>query len=404
MLDLIRLAIAIPLAPITLYLITVCGYLGLMGIGAWLFRTRTVTPSQDQPSFALLIPAHNESAQIENVVRDALAMDYPRELFTVFVIADNCSDDTAAKARAAGAEVFERNDLVHRGKGQALDWTLSAHRDTLAKKGIIALVDADMIIHPRFLAELAASFADPGMKVVQSLNTVANPDASWRAAFGYMGFTTINFVRPAGRAWLGGTAELRGSGMAFRAPVLLSYGWPAHSIAEDIEFSKRLLLDGILIGFNPAAKVTSDIPLQASQANVQQQRWEGGKMHIIRTYLPQTFRHALAHPSIAHFDALLDLLVPPQSMLFALLLLAFAMAAVVHPVWAGLIAACGFSVAFCITTGLLLQRAPLKVWLYLLALPVFLAWKIPLYSGLLLRRGGQDWNRTPRDAELIDRK
>lgn len=398
--DLLRILLAVALALPTVYLSVVALYLALLGVGAWRFRVRALPLAGEPPRFALLIPAHNESGQIANVVKDALSQDYPPERRMVFVIADNCTDDTAARAREAGASVFERNDPSLRGKGQALDWCLREQRATLEQYDLIALVDADMIIDRRFLAELAQSFSEEGVEVVQSLNTVANPDASWRAAFGYMGFTTINFTRPAGRVWLGGTAELRGSGMAFRAPLLLRYGWPAHSIAEDIEFSKQLLLDGVRIGFNPRAKVMSDIPLQARQANVQQRRWEGGKLHIVKTYLPEALRRAAARPSVAHVDAVLDMLVPPQSVLFLLLAATLIGASLVHPAWALWIAACGGMVAFCIITGLLLQRAPLKVWLYLLALPAFLAWKVPLYAGLLLRRGGQGWNRTPRDAEL----
>lgn len=396
----LRLVLAFALVVPTLYLMVVCGYLALLGLGAWFFRVRRAEQA-DLPRVALLIPAHNEGAQIEALLAHAHALDYPQDRWQLFVIADNCSDDTAQRARQGGAAVFERHDLSRSGKGQALDWCLHTHAAALSQYDLIALVDADMIIHPRFLRELACSFVDDSVQVVQSLNTVSNPDASWRSAFGFMGFTTVNFTRPAGRRWLGGTAELRGSGMAFRAPLLLKHGWPAHSLAEDVEFSKRLLLEGVLIDFNPAAIVTSPIPLQAQQANVQQQRWEGGKLHILKTYLPLMLRHALRHPSIATVDAVIDLLVPPQSVLFLLLALCFAGAVFVSPLWALAIAACGAGVGFCIATGLLLQRAPLKVWLYLLALPIFLAWKVPLYARLLFKKAeSHTWNRTPRDAEI----
>jgi cellulose synthase/poly-beta-1,6-N-acetylglucosamine synthase-like glycosyltransferase len=398
--DFLRIIAALLLIVPTCYLCVVCGYLGLLGLGAWLFRPSR-REAETLPRFALLIPAHNEGPQLDTLLAHTRALDYPADRWQLFIIADNCTDDTAARAREGGATVFERNDPSLRGKGQALDWCLRTHRETLSQYDLIALVDADMIIHPHFLRELAASFADDATQVVQSLNTVSNPDDSWRSAFGFMGFTTVNFTRPAGRRWLGGTAELRGSGMAFRAPLLLSHGWPAHSIAEDVEYSKRLLLEGILIDFNPHALVTSPIPLQTQQANVQQQRWEGGKLQILRQYLPAMWRHAVRHPGIASVDAFLDLLVPPQSILFLLLGVSFLLAVAVHPRWALLILCCGAAVAFCIATGLVLQRAPIKVWLYLLALPIFLAWKIPLYAGLLLRKAeATAWNRTPRDAEI----
>jgi len=399
MLDALRWFALIPLLPLAAYLSVVCGYLGVLGLGAWLFRPRK-RAVETWPRFALLIPAHNESWQIADILNAARAMDYPADRMQVIVIADNCSDDTAAIAAEHGALVLERCDPENPGKGHALDWCLKSQDALLRGFDHIALVDADMIIHPAFLRELAESLAHPECQVVQSLNTVSNPQETWRTAFGYMGFTTINFVRPAGREWLGGTAELKGSGMAFRAPLLLEYGWPCNSLAEDVEFSKRLLMDGVLVRFNPAALVTSPIPVQAAQADVQQRRWEGGKVHIVKTYLRPLLDYAARKPSAAAIDAILDLMVPPQSVLFLLLAAGMALAALAGPAWLALLAACAAAAAFCIITGLVLQRAPLQVWLFLAALPLFLAWKIPLYLKLLAQKGEHAWQRTPRDNEV----
>ncbi|MBI1319202.1 MAG: glycosyltransferase [Candidatus Hydrogenedens sp.] len=399
MFELLRWLALIPLLPIAAYACVVCGYLGLLGLGAWLFRPKK-GPLTECPRFALLIPAHNESGQIADILNAAAAMDYPADRKQVIVVADNCSDDTADIARAHGALVLERHDPEHPGKGEALNWCLRSQEALLRGMDHIALVDADMIIHPAFLRELAESLAHPDCQVVQSLNTVSNPEETWRTAFGYMGFTTINFVRPAGREFLGGTAELKGSGMAFRAPLLLEYGWPCNSLAEDVEFSKRLLMDGILVRFNPGALVTSPIPVQTAQADVQQRRWEGGKVHIFKHYFGPVLSRALQRPSLANWDAVLDMLVPPQSLLFLVLAAGLVLGAIAGPGWFALLAACACAAGFCIASGLILQRAPLQVWLYLAALPLFIAWKIPLYLKLLAQKGEQAWQRTPRDNEV----
>ena len=381
-----------------LYLAAVCGYLFIITIGAWLFWVR-VNYQADPVKAALLIPAHNEEHHIRYILSDAMTMDYPPSKFTVFVIADNCTDATAQKAREMNATVFERHDLAHRGKGQALDWCLRTFHDQLAGFDIIALVDADMQIHPRFLRELAASYS-AGARVVQALNTVAKPNTNWRTALGYVGFSVINHVRPSGRRFFGGTAELKGSGMAFDAPLLLEYGWPAHSVAEDAEFSKHLLLDGIMVEYNPRALVTSEIPTTTYQARIQQQRWEGGKWHLQQKYIPLLLRAFLQKPSIPRLDALLDIIVPPQSILFGLILGSFLLSIPVHPALTAFFGACGLAVAFCILSGLALTRAPLGVWLSLLFVPVLLIWKIPVYARVLAIKGAHAWHRTPRDVEL----
>ena len=386
------------LAAPAVYLSVVCGYLLLLTLGAWLFRVRANYAAEPLRA-ALLIPAHNEENHIRYILSDANTMDYPPSRFTVFVIADNCNDATAVKAREMNATVFERHDLTHRGKGQALDWCLRTHHDKLAGYDIIALVDADMQIHPRFLRELSASFS-AGAQVVQALNTVAHPESTWRTSLGFIGFSVINHLRPSGRRFFGGTAELKGSGMAFRSGLLLEYGWPAHSLAEDAEFSKHLLMDGILVEYNPRALVTSEIPTTTYQARIQQQRWEGGKLHVQRKYVPILLKAFLKRPRIALLDALLDIIVPPQSLLVMLLLGCLVLAPFAHLGYVVLFGLCGLALTFCIFSGLALARASLTIWLALLAVPFLLLWKLPVYAKLAFSKGAQGWQRTPRDAEL----
>jgi len=384
------------------YLVLICAYLTVITLGAWLYRIRA-NYSADPLRGVILIPAHDEAENIRYILSDANTLDYPPSKFSICVIADNCSDDTAKNARETGVNVFERHDLSHRGKGQALDWCLREHKEFLAGHDFIALVDADMTIHPRFLREMSASFS-AGAQVVQGLNTVARPESTWRTALGFIGFSVINHVRPSGRCFFGGTAELKGSGMAFRAPLLLKYGWPAHSLAEDAEFSKQLLLDGIVVDYNPRALVTSEIPTTTYQARIQQARWEGGKWYLQKTYVPILLKALFKRPSIARLDALLDILVPPQSLLVMLIAGCFATSIFIHPGLAIAFALCAVSVAFCVLSALTLTRASLTIWLALLAVPFLLIWKLPLYARLLVSKGAQGWQRTPRDIELDQEK
>lgn len=385
--------------PLAIVTVPICLYLGVLALASWGYRPPHATP--DTPlRFALIIPAHNEGAGINAILNDVNNVDYPADRIQVFVVADNCSDDTADKARKAGANVFERNAPDNPGKGQALDWCFTTHADTLRDFDAIALVDADMIIAPGFFQALGGALAADGVEVVQALNTVAKPEKTWRTALGYVGFTAINHVRPAGRCFLGGTGELKGSGMAFRSGLLLEYGWPAHSIAEDVEFSKRLLLDGHRVLYVPTALVTSEIPIHQKQAGVQQARWEGGRFYLVRHYLPRFLGEVMKRPTPARIDALLDLLVPPQSILAILLIALLLTAAAANLTLIAIPLVCGLCVTAYVLSGLLQRKAPTQVWIYLAAAPVLIAWKIALYAKLLLGGGPKGWVRTPRDNEI----
>ena len=392
---------AVIIVPV-MYLAVVSAYLLLITTAAYFFRKKE---RLDAPplKFALVLPAHNEEGQIGDLLTDLAALDYPPGKFTVFVIADNCTDATADRARRGGATTLERHDLENRGKGQALDWFLDTQSETLREYDAISIIDADMRVDHAYLRELSATLSWPGCQVAQASNLAAHPEASWRSALGFLGFSVINHVRPAGRDQLGGTAELKGSGMAFRVPILLQYGWPAHSLAEDAEFSKQLLLDGVLVHYNPDARVTSDLAISRTQAEVQQARWEGGKIYILKKYLPVLFRLTLAKPAWRHLDALLDLLVPPQSALVFLLAAVWAVSWLTHPAFTLLLSGCALSVAFCILSGPLLCRAPFKVWLYFAAAPVFVAWKVPMLVRLAIRKSTGVWQRTPRTKSDSER-
>ncbi len=388
-------AIALP----ALFLGVVSGYLLLITAGSFLLRKKA-DPSAPPLRIAVLSPAHNEELKIEETIAHILASEYPRDKFDIFVIADNCSDATAQRARGAGAAVFERTDPVLRGKGQALDWCLKTHRDALAAYDAIALVDADNIVDARFLAEVSASLSHPDVKVVQGWDGVSNPDAGWRAALTWAGFALINGLRPAGRCHWGGTADIKGCGMAFRSDLLLAYGWPAYSIVEDIEFSLRLLLDGTLVHFNPDAAVISEMPTTKAQAEPQRRRWESGRWQTARTYAPPLLRAFARSPRWRYLDMLLELCVPPLSLLVLMESACLVASAFLSWRWFAVFAVYLAVTALYVFSGLHRRRAPREVWLGLLAVPLFLLWKIPFYLRLLTGKKQESWERTKRRAEV----
>ena len=377
---------------------TVAGYLLLITAAAFRLRKK-VDLSAAPLRIAMVMPANNEELQIAACVRRALEADYPRDRFAVFVIADNCGDRTASEAKAAGATAFERNEPKLRGKGPAIDWFLREHADALQGFDGVALVDADTQVDPAFLREISASLAHPSVSVVQGYHGVSNPEVNWRTALTYAGFALINGLRPAGRSCLGGTSDLKGNGMAFETALLLRYGWPAHSIVEDIEFSTRLLLDGILVYFNPDAIVNSEMPVTQSQAEPQRRRWESGRLQLGKKYLPTLFHAFVKTPRWRFLDAILEWIVPPLSLLSVVQIALLLLAMVIRPFWTQVFLVTAFCTIVYVVAGLYRMRAPAGVWKRLLLAPLFLFWKIPFYVRLARSDRPNDWERTQRQAE-----
>jgi cellulose synthase/poly-beta-1,6-N-acetylglucosamine synthase-like glycosyltransferase len=396
--EMLNLAACAALVMVSVYLTIISVYVLFVTVGAWFYRQRDGETATLLKA-AVVVPAHNEGAGIRQTIDDLLALDYPRERFDVYVLADNCTDDTAAIASACGAIVKERQDDVNRGKGQALDWFLDRFGVELERYDIVAFVDADMSVDPGFLRAMSMSFNSDSREVVQARYTISPNVASWQEAIAFASFANINHVRPAGRCFWGGTASLNGSGMAFRRALILGLGWPMHSIAEDHEYSKGLILRGIRVIYEPRAVVTGRTPSTFRQIAVQQSRWEGGKQYIVRRYLGPIVAAFLRRPSALLLDSLLDLLVPPLSVVL-LLSLVGGLAAVVTgwlSPWWFLAAPCVFALA--VLTGLVQLRAPAKIWGSLCLAPIFVVWKLFLLVRIVSRRRETEWKRTPRNAD-----
>jgi 1,2-diacylglycerol 3-beta-glucosyltransferase len=390
-------------ALISLFFVGISLYLVILTLSAFTFKK--MAGSDVQPlKLVVLIPAHNEALQIAATIAALRQSKYPESCYAVMVIADNCEDETAAIAREAGALVRERSDPVRRGKGQALDWFLREQAEAYSSYDGVVIIDADTVADAGFLKEIAASLSHPQVDVVQGYYGVLNPADNWRTALMAAALCVFHHVRPAGRNRLGGSAGLKGNGMAFRSEILRRYGWPAHSIVEDLEFGTQLLLGGISVHYNPDAIVCAEMAVTRKQAETQRRRWEGGRLQIFRKYALPLLQIWARRGEFRHFDGFMDLLIPPLSLLVLALGVLLTVAFFAFPFMALLL---GFSlggIVLYVFCGLVLKRAPLAVWLYLMAAPFFVLWKLPLYLGMFKGKAGNQWVRTQRKTEFQERK
>jgi 1,2-diacylglycerol 3-beta-glucosyltransferase len=376
-------------------------YLGVLTVaGLWGRRDRKQIGEGTLPRIAVVIPAHDEGLLICPTIQAVMASRYPKDRFSIYVIADNCTDTTAMLASACGALVAERTNPAQRGKGFAIDWFLRSRANELAEYDVIALIDADTIVDGNFLIEAGREIGSGRSKVVQGYYGVANTDAGWRASLSEAAFAVSHHLRLLGRNRLGGTASLKGNGMAFEAGLLIEKGWPAHSLVEDLEFALMLLEDGIRVRYLPNAKVMAEMVTDREAAGRQRVRWEGGRAKVVSDMGGRLLGQALRKRDGALLEAWMDLICPPMGLYVKFLLVGLLFGILVGSDW--IVRATG--VAFALTAAHVLiamwhRKVSGEVWRALLLVPCFLLQKIPVYMSLLLNGPGQAWVRTKRNGE-----
>ncbi len=222
-------------------------------------------------TFTVLVPAHNEQDALPRTLRSLAALDYPRELVRVCVVADNCTDDTARIAREAGVTFLVRYDPVKRGKGYALAFGLE--RVLKGAPDVVFVLDADCALNRDALQALDATFAtgaDAAQVAVRSRNADDGP-AGFVAAVG----AAFDDSTAAGWDRLGFSVPLRGTGMAFRRSVFARVPWEAFGATEDAEYAQRLRAARIRVRYCGGAEVSCEAPPSVADLCQQRRRWRG---------------------------------------------------------------------------------------------------------------------------------
>jgi 1,2-diacylglycerol 3-beta-glucosyltransferase len=352
----------------------------------------------------VLIPAHDEAALIGRCVRSFGAQSYPRHLFQVVVVADNCTDGTASIAGLAGADaVLVRDEPQARGKGHALRWAMDILLFEPKAPDAIVVVDADSVADPDFLLALAQPF-EAGAQAVQG-ESLLYGDGSTASELRVAAFRLVNRVRPSGRSALGLPAtSLAGNGMLLARNLLLAKPWEAYTSAEDLEYGLDLQMAGVRIAFAGRAVVLSPPAPNAAAAATQQLRWEGGKVHLARTRIPQLVIHAVRRPMPSLLGTAFELALPPLGFIAAtaaagMLLGGALTAGGVTPAWTlvpWLLAST--AIVLSVLIGLWAGQASKSEYRALLRSPLFVVTK-PARALGVVRFRGDTWVRTERAPE-----
>jgi cellulose synthase/poly-beta-1,6-N-acetylglucosamine synthase-like glycosyltransferase len=369
--------------------------LALLGLAA-ARRPASAAPAGEPLRTLVLIPAHDEEQGLPATLHALAAQDFPADRLDIVVLADNCSDATAAVAWDAGVTVWER---VHddRGKGQVLAWAFARMQRERPDVEAIAIVDADCAPAPNLLRELDAALRG-GARAAQAIYDVGNPEASPMSGLRWAAFALKHRVRPRGRAALGLSAGLFGTGMAFRTELLRAVPWQSFSIAEDIEYHLQLAWAGVPVAYVDRSSIASNMPTTAATAHGQQLRWESGNLRLARTHAASVVlagaRRRDANLALAGWE----LLLPAQTLLGPLTLVCVAGSLGARsPRLTRAAAATAAGQLVYVLAGLRVAGAPPAVYRALGAAPRLVAAKLAIFSRIARGQGTTEWLRTDRE-------
>jgi cellulose synthase/poly-beta-1,6-N-acetylglucosamine synthase-like glycosyltransferase len=350
-----------------------------------------------RPRVAVLVPAHNESKGLLPTLADIRRELYPGD--RLLVVADNCSDDTAAVASTGGAEVIERNDGTKLGKGYALDWGLR-HLDSNPPE-VVIFIDADCRLADHAIHRLIQTCAQE-TRPVQALYLMKAPEQSpINHQVAEFAWRVKNWLRPLGLGVLGLPCQLAGTGMAFPWELIrradLASGW----IVEDLKLGLELALAGHPPLFCPSAVVTSRFASSVKGAAIQRSRWEYGHINTILKIAPRLLLNGIAGCRWDLVALTFDLVVPPLSLLAMLVggtLALSGLAAFIGVSSAALAVSTASLMAFAAVIALAwinYGRDVLPVGAIILIIPYVLG-KLGLYREIVSGKADARWVRTDR--------
>ncbi|CAH1057162.1 glycosyltransferase family 2 protein [Paenibacillus pseudetheri] len=369
-----------------------------------LHKKKTKTKYKPEKTFAVLVAAHNEEEVVGALMENLKQLNYPSELFDVFVICDNCTDGTARIVREHGMNACVRTNPNLRGKGYAIEWMLKELWGMQRQYDAVVMFDADNLAHTEFLMEMNNDLCS-GARVIQGYIDTKNPEDSWITAAYGVSYWYINRLWQLSRHNLNMANFLGGTGMCFETNLLKEMGWGATSLVEDLEFTMRSASHGVYPKFNYDAKVFDEKPLTFKASSRQRLRWMQGHFTVARRYFFPLLWQSIKERSLTKFDLAL------YGANVYIVLLTFLMTAVMWvdmalfngpnianiygslPIWLGFLAIGLNLVTFGVAMALEKVKFK-KVYAYLVFFPIYLISWYPITFYAFFTQNNKQWSHT----------
>ena len=282
------------------------------------FKEKTIIKNKKH-KFMLIVPAHNEANVVGNLIESLNSLDYPKELYDVYLIADNCTDDTAEIGKKLNAKVYERFDEERKTKGFALQWFLAKKIEENADYDAFCVFDADNVVDKNFLNAMNKKLCQ-GEEVVQGYRDIKNPTDSWISAGYAIFYWMMNRFYHLARYNLGLSPLINGTGFMVDFNLIKPTGWDTITLTEDIEFSLKNIAQGRKLGWATDAVVYDEQPTEFMQSWSQRSRWSVGHLQCLKYYTKDLAEGVLEYRTLMNFDGLLYILGLPMMLMSFLLI------------------------------------------------------------------------------------
>lgn len=359
--------------------------------------------------FALLVCAHNEEQVVGEIVKNLNGLDYPKELYDIYVIADNCNDRTAEIAEQNGAIPIVRNDRSKVGKGHGIEFALERlweiEESLKIKYDAVAIFDADNLISKNFLKQVSAKMKE-GHEVIQGYLDSKNPSDTWITKSYAFAYWATSRIYQLARENIGLSAQLGGTGLVVSTKVLKQMGWGATSLTEDLEFTAKYIIEhSKRVAWIHDAKIYDEKPLKLKQSYVQRMRWMKGHFDCAERYFMPLLNKIIKDKNMKNRLLYLDMLIyliQPSKIVLAMAGLVFFFISLFKPlpnfiqdwvlspwIWWSVLSLY-YLQPF---VGLILEKKASKSWWFLQSYLFSLSW-IPIVVIAFFKRKEKTWSHT----------
>ena len=335
--------------------------------------------------FMMIIPAHNEEKVIKNLIESLHSLDYPKDKYDIFIIEDNCTDNTGKIAKEMGCKIYTRNDSKRKTKGYALNWFLAKVLEEKLEYDAFCVIDADNVVDKNFLNAMNRKLCQ-GETVIQGYKDIKNPADSWISSGYALFYWTQHRFYHLARYKVGLSPLMNGTGFCVKFDVIKETGWNTKTLTEDVEFSLINIANGNKLGWAADAIVYDEQPTSFKESWKQRTRWTKGHIQVFKYYTKDLAKGVAKNRTMASFDGLVYIMCVPVIVISVLLIIVnFIMWALQKMTFGKMLLSIGSMLfagymAFALSGILILimdRRSLKKMWKGILLYPLFMAsWAI----------------------------
>ncbi len=359
--------------------------------GFFILKTkRKINETSEKHKFAIIIPARNEEKVIGNLLQSLNKQNYPKELYDIYVVINNCTDNTKKIALENKANIIECKMPIA-SKGAALR-TAFAKLNSLEHEAYI-IFDADNITHPDFLKNMNNALAE-GYKLAQGFRDSKNPSDTWISGSYSLHYLIHNVFLNKSRMNIEKSSFINGTGFMITKEALIKNGYKAHTLTEDIEMTVRCAISDEKIAFVEDAITYDEQPTTFTESWKQRKRWSIGTVQCCKIYFTKLLHYGIKNASFSCLDGLIFLISPLIQSLGLTSYIVHAIIAIVNGININIASKiitliCWYLVSLCISiSAIKFSKKSIKPYLKgIFALPLFvLSWMPINFIAFFIRK------------------